>query len=74
MFLGFIQKNVDHLCVSETLNSVVLLAHQWNVAQLKVSMNAILKEVKYIHLVFISNYLFFYRFKLIMMHLKMEMK
>jgi len=54
--LGFYRKNVDHLCVSETLNSVVLLAHQWNVAQLKVSMDAILKEVlnevKNIYLIF----------------------
>jgi hypothetical protein len=31
--------------VSETLNSVVLLADQWNVAQLKVSMDVILKDV-----------------------------
>ncbi len=59
--LGFYRKNVDHLYVSETLNSCVLLAHQWNVAQLKVSMDAILKEVlnevKDNHLIFISNYL-----------------
>ncbi len=43
--LGFYRKSVDHLYVSETLNSVVLLAHQWNVTQLKVSMDAILKDV-----------------------------
>ncbi|UJR27309.1 hypothetical protein I4U23_008603 [Adineta vaga] len=43
--LGFYRKNVDHLYVSETLNSVVLLADQWNVAQLKVSMDIILREV-----------------------------
>ncbi|CAF0757506.1 unnamed protein product [Adineta ricciae] len=43
--LGFYRKNVDHLYVSETLNSVVLLADQWNVAQLKVSMDAVLREV-----------------------------
>lgn len=43
--LGFYRKSVDHLFVSETLNSVVLLADRWNVAQLKVSMDMILKEV-----------------------------
>jgi hypothetical protein len=43
--LGFYRKQVDHLYVSETLNSVVLLAHQWNVAQLKVSMDIILRDV-----------------------------
>ena len=43
--LGLYRKAVDHLFVSETLNSVVLLAHQWNVAQLKVSMDMILKDV-----------------------------
>jgi hypothetical protein len=43
--LGFYRKNVDHLYVSETLNSVVLLAHQWNVVQLKVTMDVILKDV-----------------------------
>ncbi len=43
--LGFYRKGVDHLFVSETLNSVVLLAHQWNVAQLKMTMDMILKDV-----------------------------
>jgi hypothetical protein len=43
--LGFYRKNVDHLYVSETLNSVVLLAHQWNVPQLKLSIDLILKDV-----------------------------
>ena len=43
--LGFYRKGVDHLIVSEALNSVVLLAHQWNVPQLKLSMDVILKEV-----------------------------
>ncbi|CAF3370662.1 unnamed protein product [Rotaria sp. Silwood1] len=43
--LGFYRKTVDHLYVSETLNSVVLLAHQWNVPQLKQSMDIILREV-----------------------------
>ncbi|CAF0851318.1 unnamed protein product [Rotaria sordida] len=43
--LGFYRKNVDHLYVSETLNSVVLLADQWNVPQLKSSMDIILREV-----------------------------
>jgi len=43
--LGLYRKAVDHLFVSETLNSVVLLADQWNVAQLKGSFDAILKDV-----------------------------
>jgi hypothetical protein len=43
--LGFYRKSVDHLCVSETLNSVVLLADQWNVPQLKLSMDLILRDV-----------------------------
>lgn len=43
--LGLYRKPVDHLYVSETLNSVVLLAHQWNVPQLKTSMDIILKDV-----------------------------
>ncbi|CAF3625117.1 unnamed protein product [Adineta steineri] len=43
--LGFYRKNVDHLYVSETLNSVVFLANQWNLPQLKASMDIILKEV-----------------------------
>lgn len=43
--LGLYRKSVDHLYVSETLNSVVLLAHQWNAPQLKSSMDIILKDV-----------------------------
>ncbi|CAF1509821.1 unnamed protein product [Rotaria magnacalcarata] len=43
--LGLYRKTVDHLFVSETLNSVVLLAHQYDVAQLKLSMDVILREV-----------------------------
>ncbi|CAF2850281.1 unnamed protein product [Rotaria sp. Silwood2] len=43
--LGFYRKAVDHLYASETLNSVVLLAHQWNVPQLKQAMDIILREV-----------------------------
>ncbi len=59
--LGLYRKHVDHLHVSETLNSVVLLAHQWNVPQLKLSMDVILKdvlnEVKQIYLDFYQIYL-----------------
>lgn len=59
--LGLYRKSVDHLYVSETLDSVVLLAHQWNVVHLKASMDIILREVlnevKYNK--FLSSYSFF---------------